>query len=63
VEFGLEIGGVKRDVRQANAMEYLKIIGLEGFEYKYPKELSGGVKQRIAIARALICNPKISLIP
>jgi len=62
MEFGLEIRGVRKEARQATALEYLKIIELEGFENKYPKELSGGMKQRVAIARALICNPKILLM-
>jgi NitT/TauT family transport system ATP-binding protein len=62
MEFGLEIRGIRKEARQATALEYLKIIELEGFENKYPKELSGGMKQRVAIARALICNPKILLM-
>jgi NitT/TauT family transport system ATP-binding protein len=62
IEFGLEIRGVRKDVRQPEAMKYLKTIELEGFENKYPKELSGGMKQRVAIARSLICKPKILLM-
>jgi NitT/TauT family transport system ATP-binding protein len=62
IEFGLEIRGVRKDVRQPEAMRYLKTIELEGFENKYPKELSGGMKQRVAIARSLICKPKILLM-
>jgi len=62
IELGLEIRGVGKEERKAEAMEFLKTIELEGFENKYPKELSGGMKQRVAIARALICKPKILLM-
>ena len=43
-------------------MKYVGAFGLEGFENKYPKELSGGMKQRVAIARTLIANPQIVLM-
>lgn len=62
IEFGLENMGMNKKERRQKAMEYIKIIELEGFEYKYPKELSGGMKQRVAIARAIICNPSILLM-
>ena len=62
IEFGLEIRGVKKAERRQKALEYIKVIELEGFENKYPKELSGGMKQRVAIARSIICNPKILLM-
>jgi len=62
VEFGLEIRGMKKEERRAKALEYLQIMELEGFENKYPKELSGGMKQRVAIAMTVICNPKILLM-
>jgi NitT/TauT family transport system ATP-binding protein len=62
IEFGLEIRGAKKAERRQKAMEYIKVIELEGFENRYPKELSGGMKQRVAIARSMICNPKILLM-
>ena len=62
IQFGLENMGMNKKERRQKAMEYIKIIELEGFEYKYPKELSGGMKQRVAIARAIICNPSILLM-
>lgn len=44
------------------ALDLLKLVGLEGFEYKYPKELSGGMQQRVAICRALVHDPQILLM-
>jgi NitT/TauT family transport system ATP-binding protein len=62
VEFGLEVRGVDRRIRRQRAMDYLKLVELEGFENKYPKELSGGMKQRVAISRTVICDPTILLM-
>ena len=62
IEFGLEIRGIKEAERRQRALEYIKVVELEGFENKYPKELSGGMKQRVAIARSMICNPRILLM-
>ncbi|MFZ0134410.1 MAG: ABC transporter ATP-binding protein [Desulfobacterales bacterium] len=62
IEVGLEIKGVPAGERRAEAMKYIAAFGLEGFENKYPKELSGGMKQRVAIARTLIANPQIVLM-
>lgn len=62
VEFGLEIKGISKEERREKAFQYLSIIGLKGFERKYPKELSGGMKQRVAIARTLINKPKVLLM-
>ena len=62
IEVGLEIKGVPAKDRRAEAMKYVGAFGLEGFENKYPKELSGGMKQRVAIARTLIANPQIVLM-
>ena len=59
---GLELKGVSRDTRRAAAMEYIRAFGLEGFESAYPRKLSGGMKQRVAIARTLINNPEIVLM-
>jgi NitT/TauT family transport system ATP-binding protein len=62
IEVGLEFKGVPKRARRINAMKYVEAFGLEGFENRYPKELSGGMKQRVAIARTLITNPEIVLM-
>jgi len=62
IEMGLEIRGVDREKRRLTAMEYIKQFGLSGFENRYPRELSGGMKQRVAIARTLIMNPRVVLM-
>ena len=62
IEMGLEIKGVGEEKRHLTAMEYIKTFNLSGFENRYPKELSGGMKQRVAIARTLIMNPRVVLM-
>ncbi|QLG28796.1 ABC transporter ATP-binding protein [Halorarum halophilum] len=62
VTYGLEEGGVPKDERQATAQRYIDMVDLDGFEDKYPKELSGGMKQRVALARTLAYEPKILLM-
>lgn len=62
IEFGLEVLKIRKKARHSAAGEYLHAFGLEGFEDKYPRELSGGMKQRVAIARTLIVNPKVVLM-
>jgi NitT/TauT family transport system ATP-binding protein len=62
IEMGLELKGVPKDERRAAAMQYIRAFGLEGFEAAYPGKLSGGMKQRVAIARTLINNPEIVLM-
>jgi len=62
IETGLEFGGIPKKERRGAAMEYIRNFGLAGFENKYPKELSGGMKQRVAIARTLITNPEVVLM-
>ena len=62
VEFGLEASGVPRKQRAAKADEYLELVGLGGFGGRYPHELSGGMKQRVAIARSLAYEPDILLM-
>jgi NitT/TauT family transport system ATP-binding protein len=62
VEFGLKLLGTGKKERREEASYYLNIVGLADFARSYPQELSGGMKQRIAIARALATNPKILLM-
>ena len=62
IEMGLEIKGVDKEKRRSTAMEYIKTFDLSGFENRYPRELSGGMKQRVAIARTLIMNPRVVLM-
>ena len=62
VEFALEIEGVPRDERQKVARRYLELVGLNGFENYYPHQISGGMQQRVGIARALSKEPDILLM-
>ncbi|MDB5567703.1 MAG: uncharacterized protein JWP84_4269, partial [Tardiphaga sp.] len=62
VLLGLETRGVDRHEAEANAREYLKGFGLAGFENAYPKTLSGGMRQRVALIRTLIMDPDILLL-
>jgi len=62
IEMGPEIKGVDKEMRRSTAMEYIKTFNLSGFEHRYPRELSGGMKQRVAIARTLIMNPRVVLM-
>jgi NitT/TauT family transport system ATP-binding protein len=62
VTYGLEEAGVEEAEREATAQRYIDMVDLDGFEDKYPKELSGGMKQRVGIARALAYEPKILLM-
>jgi len=62
VEFGLEVEGVPREERRAVARRYLELVGLKGFEHYYPHQISGGMQQRVGIARALSKEPDILLM-
>lgn len=62
VEFGLECKGIPREERRKIALEYIGLVGLEGFESRYPYELSGGMKQRASLCRTLAFDPQILLM-
>lgn len=62
VAYGLEIQGIHKDEREQRALKVIEDVGLKGYENSYPKELSGGMQQRVGIARALTNDPDILLM-
>jgi len=62
VELGLELRGVSKAERKAISQKYLDMVGLRGFEQKYPHHLSGGMRQRAGLARALANSPEVLLM-
>ncbi len=62
VQFGMEMAGVPKEEREERAMRYIKAVGLEKFADSRIHELSGGMKQRVGIARALVMHPAITLM-
>ncbi|MFB0919593.1 MAG: ATP-binding cassette domain-containing protein, partial [Oscillospiraceae bacterium] len=62
VELGLKIKGMKKSERREIAQKYIDLVGLQGFEKSYPNQLSGGMKQRVGIARAYTNYPEILLM-
>lgn len=62
VAFGLEVAGVSKRARREKAAHYLELVGLTDFSNRFPHELSGGMKQRVAIARSLAYEPQVLLM-
>ncbi|WP_042169809.1 quaternary amine ABC transporter ATP-binding protein [Paenibacillus gorillae] len=62
IEYGLEIQGIDKKKRREMAMESLELVGLKGWENSYPEQLSGGMQQRVGLARGLANNPEILLM-
>ena len=62
VEYGLRMRGVKKEERKKIALDAIELVGLKGHEHKYPDELSGGMKQRVQIARSIAANPEVLIM-
>ena len=59
ISYGLEVRGINKAERTAKAMEVLELVGLSGWDQHYPRELSGGMQQRVGLARAMAVDPEI----
>jgi len=62
VTFGLDIKKIEKTISQQKALEWIKKVGLDGYEKRFPQELSGGMQQRVGLARALTNDPEILLM-
>src|SRR5262245_58973716 len=62
IELGLELKHVPAEARRAASSRFIEMVGLKGFEHHYPHELSGGMKQRVGLARALATDPDVLLM-
>lgn len=62
IAYALEINGQKKDVRHKRAQEVVELVGLTGFDQAYPEQLSGGMQQRVGLARALAVDPEVMFL-
>ena len=62
IAYSLEINGMEKDLRHARANEVIELVGLQGYGHAYPDQLSGGMQQRVGLARALAVDPEIMFL-